>query len=222
MLRGILFLIFAVSTCWGSQIYIVGIAGGSGSGKTTLAKRIKELLPNDVIVISQDSYYKDRSHLPESERPNCIFDHPDAIDFSLLKEHLTALRDGQCIECPSYDYPSFSRTASFLVKPAKIIILEGILIFAIPEIRELLDLKIYMDIEDDIRLLRRLERNNNSERAHDWEIARNMYIQSARPMHSLFVAPSKQFADLIVPRGGENKAAIDLLTSFLQEKVSSL
>lgn len=204
---------------WASQPIFVGIAGGTGSGKTTLAKQIKEAFGDDVVLIEQDSYYKDLSGLPPSERGKANFDHPHALEFTLLKAHLEDLKNNQPIEKPVYDFVTHSRVARTVrVEPKRVVIVEGILLFALPEVRDLFDLKIYVDNEDDIRLLRRIQRDIE-ERGRDFDSVRNQYMATVKPMHDAFVAPSKWFADVIIPSVSENTVAVSLILSKLREEL---
>lgn len=194
----------------------LGIAGGSGSGKTTVAQKICSSLGESIILIEQDNYYRDLSHLSFEERTLVNFDHPNSIDFVLMREHLLALKEGTAIEKPIYNFQSHSREKSASkVEPARVIIVEGILLFAIPEVRELLDIKVFVDTEDDIRLLRRIERDM-AERGRDFESIKLQYLTTVKPMHLEFVEPSKRYADIIIPRGGENRTAVNLIISKLK------
>lgn len=197
----------------------VGIAGGSGSGKTTLSNKIQEAFGSDVSIIEQDAYYKDLSYLPMHERDLVNFDHPKALDFDLLKEHLIALKEGNSIEKPTYDFKTHTRTSTTRrIDPHSVVIIDGILLFAVPEIRELFDIKIYVDNQEDIRLLRRLERDIN-ERGRDFESVRDQYLTTVKPMHARYVEPSKWFADIIIPSAHENLVGIDLIISKLKRDV---
>ena len=194
------------------SVILIGIAGGSGSGKTLIAKTIcSELGSKRVLLLYQDSYYKDLSHLSIEERNSRNFDHPDAIDTALLIEHLRSLRCGRTIEQPIYDFVTHTRTKETVeIGPHAIIVLEGILIFENVELRDLMDIKIYVDTDPDIRVIRRLRRDT-LERGRTMESVIHQYEESVRPMHLQFVEPSKRYANLIVPEGGHNKVAIDLI-----------
>jgi len=196
---------------------LIGIAGGSGSGKTLVAKNIYADLGSDrVIRICHDSYYKDLSHLPPEERNKTNFDHPDAIDTDLLVEHLRCLLRGETIEQPVYNFVTHTRNEETLtIGPHSIIVLEGILIFENQALRELMDIKIYVETDPDIRLIRRLRRDI-LERGRSMESVINQYEQSVRPMHLQFVEPTKRYADIIVPEGGYNLVAIDLIKTKIQ------
>lgn len=216
-LIAMLILICPLSLLSAQNVVVVGIAGGSGSGKTTFAKKIREFFGDNATLIDQDAYYKDLSHLSPEERKRVNFDHPDSLDFSMLCSHLKALKQGQSIHKPIYDFKTHSRT-SFVqeITPAKIILVEGVLLFAVPEARELCDIKLYIDAEDDIRLLRRLERDV-VERGRSLDEIRSQYLESVKPMYSLFVAPSKVHADIIIPSIGDTAEAERIITSRLMQ-----
>lgn len=195
---------------------VVGIAGGSGSGKTTFTKKIKETFGDSAVLLEVDSYYKDLSHLPPDERKQTNFDHPDSIDFALLLNDLLILKQGLPIFKPVYDFKTHTRTTiQQQIDPARVILVEGVLLLAIPEIRELCDIKLYIDVEDDIRLLRRIERDM-TERGRSFDDVKFQYLATVKPMHTLFVAPSKAFADLIVPSLGDTSTAEKIISSRLQ------
>lgn len=194
---------------------IIGIAGGTASGKTTIAKILYEtaLLYGTVAHIKLDDYYKDSSHLTFEERRQINFDHPDSYDVELIVSDINRLKNGQAIEKPTYDFVNSIRSKETEhIEPSNIIIVEGIMVFAIPEIRDLLEMKIYVDTEDDIRFIRRLKRDMN-ERGRTLDSVVNQYLTTVRPMHLSFVEPSKRFADIIVPEGGKNKVAVDILVT---------
>ena len=198
---------------------VIGIAGGSGSGKTTVVKAITDKLSEDkVVVIPQDSYYKDSSDLSDEEKRNHNFDHPDAIEWDLLCEQLKALKEGKSVEQPIYSFISCTRskTETKHVEPAEIIIIEGILIFTCPELRNQMDIKIFVDADDDDRLMRVMERDI-SERGKDvhWVIER--YSRTVKPMYLQFIEPSKRYADVIIPQGGHNKVAIEVITATVEK-----
>lgn len=199
---------------------IIGIAGGSGSGKTTLAKKIQNTLPTHSVLICQDNYYKDFSKLSFEERENLNFDHPDSLDFSLLRQHILDLKEGKTIKKPIYNFKSHVRESFYeLVEPVQLVIIEGILIFAMPEVRDLFDIKIFIDADEDIRLLRRMERDIK-ERARDFYSIKNQYLETVKPMFDAFVKPSKKYADVIVPRGGENANAFSFIISKLKHELA--
>jgi uridine kinase len=197
---------------------MLGIAGGTGSGKTTIAARIAEAVPAaDVTLIEHDAYYRDLSHLPAAARDEINFDHPDALDTELLIRQLSSLREGLAVEVPCYDFATHTRKASARrVSPTPLVVVEGILVLADARLRALFDLKIYVDTDADMRLLRRLQRDIE-ERGRTFDSVREQYYGSVRPMHLQFVEPSKRWADVIVPEGGENRAAIELLVSKVEQ-----
>ncbi|GAA4831734.1 uridine kinase [Algivirga pacifica] len=194
---------------------IVGLAGGTGCGKTTIAQRLLDI-GEDVVLLEQDAYYKDLSDLPMSQRINNNFDHPESLDFDLLIEHVKTLKEGNAVDCPTYDFSTHSRQAETkALAPSKIILVEGILIFAIKELRDLMDMKIFVDTDDDERLLRRIERDIQ-ERGRTFESVRDQYLSTVKPMHLEFVEPTKRYADIIIPRGGENRVAINMVVAKLK------
>ena len=197
---------------------VIGIAGGSGSGKTTVVNALTEQLGKKVAVISQDSYYKDSSDLTDEEKRNHNFDHPDSIDWELLCEQLKELKSGNSIDQPVYSYISCTRskTETVRVDPAEVIIIEGILIFTCPELRQQMDIKIFVDADDDDRLMRVMARDI-SERGKDvsWVIER--YTRTVKPMFLQFIEPSKRYADIIIPQGGHNKVAIDVICATVEK-----
>ncbi|MCK9625317.1 MAG: uridine kinase [Bacteroidales bacterium] len=197
---------------------IIGIAGGTGSGKTTVVKKIINKQKTDVVVIPQDSYYKDQSHLPIEERQELNFDHPDAIDFEFLVQQIKELKKGKSIEQPVYSYITCSRskTETVHVNPAHIIIVEGILIFTCKELRDQLDIMIYVDADDDDRLIRVISRDI-MERGKSIEKVIERYEKTVKPMHLQFIAPSKRYADLIIPQGGHNNVAINILIATIEK-----
>lgn len=200
-------------------VIVIGIAGGTGSGKTSVASLILEDLKKfgtKISLLEQDSYYKDHGDKSFEERSKLNYDHPNAIDFELLEKHIKMLKNGQDIEKPIYDFTTHRRTdKTELVSRASIIIVEGILIFTIASMRELFDMKVFVDTDDDIRLLRRIERDMN-ERGRSFENIRNQYIETVKPMHLEFVEPTKRYADIIIPRGKSNKVGIKMITSRLK------
>lgn len=201
-----------------TSIMIIGIAGGTGSGKTTVVRKITESLPEgSVAVVSQDNYYKDSSHLPWDERRAQNFDEPRAFDWELLLKHLMLLRDGKPIDQPVYDYATCSRLKdkSIHVEPKPVIILEGIMALVDPSIRAILNIKVFVDADSDERLIRVLRRDV-AERGRTMEDLVNRYQNIIKPMHNLHIEPTKAFADLIVPQGGSNSVAINVLKEFIQ------
>ena len=197
---------------------VIGIAGGSGSGKTTVVRAITEQLNGKVVVIPQDSYYKDSSHVPPEERKNINFDHPDAIDWKLMCQQIRELKAGKTIEQPVYSYITCSRstTETITVEPAEVIIVEGILIFTCKELRDQMNIKIFVDADDDDRVLRIMVRDI-AERGRTIETAIEHYSHTAKPMHPQFIEPSKRYADVIVPQGGHNKVAIDIISNTIEK-----
>ena len=197
---------------------VIGIAGGSGSGKTTVVRAITEQLQGRVVVIPQDSYYKDSSHVPVEERKNINFDHPDAIDWKLMCQQIRELKAGKTIEQPVYSYITCSRstTETVTVEPADVILVEGILIFTCKELRDQMNIKVFVDADDDDRVLRIIVRDI-AERGRNIETAIEHYCDTVKPMHLQFIEPSKRYADVIVPQGGHNKVAIDIITNTVEK-----
>ncbi len=204
------------STPTGAPV-LVGVAGGTGSGKSTVVSEIlRQLHTGDVAVIQHDSYYRDRSHLPEAQRSQINYDHPDALETSLLVRHLVELRSGQPVHVPCYDFATHTRTVQTeLVRPCKVIVVEGILVLAECTLRQLFEIKIFVDTDADIRFIRRMERDI-AERARTRESVVKQYMESVRPMHMEFVEPSKRYADVIIPDGGYNHVAVDMLMTKLR------
>ena len=196
---------------------VIGIAGGSGSGKTTVVKAITKQLDGRVVVIPQDSYYKDSSHLPMEERLKINFDHPDAIDWKLLCQQIRELKQGKTVQQPVYSYLTCSRskTETVTVEPADVIIVEGILIFTCKELRDQMNMKVFVDADDDDRLMRIIVRDI-AERGRTIETAINHYTETVKPMHLQFIEPSKRYADIIVPQGGHNKVAIEVMSATIE------
>lgn len=201
---------------------IIGIAGGTGSGKTTVVKKLINTLPKDeVVVIPQDSYYKDSSHLPIEERLELNFDHPDSIDFKLLVEHVKQLKKGQGIEQPIYSYLTCSRSAETIpIEPKHVIIVEGILIFCSPELRKLFDVRIFVDADPDDRLSRVICRDI-MERGRSVDKVLERYEKTVKPMHLQFIEPTKRYADIIIPQGGHNDIAIDILVTAIEKALKT-
>ena len=198
-----------------STIFI-GIAGGTGSGKTTLTRHLKEHFGDAVTVIGHDSYYKRQDGKTYEERSKVNYDHPDAFETSLLVEHLKALKAGRSIQCPVYSYVDHNRTDETVeVFPTKVIIVEGILIFENEELRNLMDIRIFVDSDADIRLCRRIKRDVNK-RGRSLESVLNQYQETVKPMHERYVEPSKKFAHLVVPEGGKNMVALDMIVSRIR------
>ncbi|SDY16759.1 uridine kinase [Thermoactinomyces sp. DSM 45892] len=200
---------------------LIGVAGGTGSGKTTVARKLVEEFSDSVLLMEQDSYYADQAHLTMEERIKINYDHPLAFDNNLLVEHLQQLMNYQSVQMPIYDYAAFTRSnANKQVEPKHVIIVEGILILEDKSLRDLLDIKVFVDTDADVRILRRIERDTK-ERGRTLESVIQQYLQVVRPMHMQFVEPSKRYADIILPEGGRNVVALNLLMNqirmYLQE-----
>ena len=196
---------------------VIGIAGGTGSGKTTVTRNVvKRLALDAVAVIQQDAYYRDLSDLAPAQRDSLNFDHPDSIENELFTEHVRALEQGESIEQPVYDFTTHTRTDETVeVVSRDVVVAEGILLFHYADLRELLDIKIYVDTPADIRLLRRIRRDIR-DRGRSLESVTEQYVKTVRPMHEEFVEPSKRWADVIIPEGGHNEIAIDMVTSRIR------
>ncbi|QBO35138.1 uridine kinase [Periweissella cryptocerci] len=192
---------------------VIGVTGGSGSGKTTVTEAIlSQLQGESILVLQQDFYYNNQDAMTMDERLAVNYDHPDAFDTDLYVEDIKQLMNREAIEVPVYDYKEFTRSKETRhLEPADVIILEGIMVFADPRLRDLMDIKVYVDTDDDVRFIRRLERDV-AERGRTVESVISQYMATAKPMYHQFIEPTKRYADLIVPEGGENKVAIDLLT----------
>jgi uridine kinase len=197
---------------------IIGIGGGTGSGKTTVAKEVRKHFPEEsVVMLHHDSYYVDRSHLSPEERERINYDHPDSFDNGLLIEQLSSLKAGRTVEKPIYDFESHTRLRETLtVRPARIILLEGILVLAVAELRDLMNIKLYVDTDADERFIRRLKRDI-VERGRNVEQVIEQYLKTVRPMHLQFVEPSKRYADVIIPEGGLNLVAVDLIVTKVRD-----
>ncbi|MFV0560240.1 MAG: uridine kinase [Enterococcus sp.] len=206
-----------------SKPIIIGVTGGSGSGKTSVSHAIFNNFPDhSIMMLEQDSYYKDQSDLSFEERLKTNYDHPFAFDSDLLLEHLEKLLDYQTIEKPVYDYVAHTRSdATIIQEPKEVIILEGILILDDKRLRDLMDIKVYVDTDDDIRIIRRIKRDME-ERGRTLDSVIEQYLREVKPMYHQFIEPTKRYSDIIVPEGGENHVAIDLITtkvaSFLEHK----
>ncbi|WP_299684697.1 uridine kinase [uncultured Dokdonia sp.] len=200
---------------------IIGIGGGTGSGKTTVVNKIISENPeSEVTIISQDSYYKDLSHLDYESRTKVNFDHPNSIDFQLLCTHLAQLREGNAIEQPVYSFVEHNRTdETVTTHPKKVIVVEGILILTDPAIRDLFDIKIFVHADSDERLIRRLKRDI-AERGRDLEEVLNRYQNTLKPMHQQFIEPTKEFADMIIPNNRYNTVAVDIVRTIINERLS--
>ncbi len=200
---------------------VIGVAGGTGSGKTTLSRKLGQALGEDVAILEHDWYYRDRSGLTADERESINYDEPDALENALLARQLGQLKGGHAVECPQYDFASHTRRRETRrVSPARVVLVEGILLFAVPELRDLFDLRIFVDTDDDIRLMRRITRDL-LERGRDLGSVERQYYGTVRPMHLLHVAPSKRHAHLIVPEGGENAEALDVIVGRLRYLIES-
>ncbi len=196
---------------------VIGIAGGSGSGKTTVAQTILQRVgPDRISFLQHDAYYKDLSGLPPAQRAEVNFDHPNSLENDLLVQHIQQLKDGQAAENPIYDFSIHTRTdKTYTVQPRHVILVEGILIFAEPALRELFDVKIFVDTDPDIRFIRRIQRDI-TERGRTVESVIKQYLTTVRPMHLEFVEPSKRYADVIIPEGGFNTAAMDMVVARIE------
>jgi uridine kinase len=194
--------------------FVIGVAGGTGSGKTTVSRRIQEAVNiNHIAYIQHDNYYRDQKHLSREERARTNYDHPDSLETELLVQHLLELRCGQSIDMPLYDFSMHTRsTETQRIDPAPVILVEGILIFVEKELREQMDVKVFVDTDADIRFIRRLRRDMN-ERDRSLDSVVQQYMGTVRPMHLEFVEPSKRYADVIVPRGGDNRVAMEMIVS---------
>ncbi|HEY2932057.1 MAG TPA: uridine kinase [Acidobacteriota bacterium] len=198
---------------------IIGIAGGTGSGKTTLARKIQSAMGENTAIIHQDSYYRDHADLPLNERHGLNFDHPDAFDSFLLIEQIRSLHEGIAIEKPIYNFHTHARQPETeRVEPRDVILVEGILIFYYSELRPLMELKLYVDNDPDVRFIRRLTRDL-LERGRSLESVVDQYLNTVRPMHLQFIEPTKRFADLIIPEGGHNQVAIDTPLSQIRARI---
>lgn len=197
-------------------MYIIGIAGGTGSGKTTVVRKIMEALQDEnVAVIPQDSYYNDNSLISMEDRRKINYDHPSAFDWDLLRKQIQQLRDGKAIEQPTYDYITSNRKKETIhVEPCEVIIIEGIMALYKKEMRDLMDLKIFVDADTDVRLIRNIQRDT-VERGRTAQMVIDRYLEVLKPMHEEFIEPTKRYADLIIPQGGSNKKAIDIMRTYI-------
>lgn len=199
---------------------IIGIAGGTGSGKTTVVKKILESIPREkVAIISQDAYYRDNGHISLEERQKINFDHPESIEFELLIDHLKKMKKREAIEQPIYSYLTCTRSEETIkITPKNVVIVEGILCLTQAKLRKLMDIKVFVDCDADVRLSRVIQRDI-IERGRGIKQTLTRYEETVRPMHLQFIEPSKSFADIIVPQGGQNKVAIDILTQYIQKQI---
>lgn len=199
---------------------VIGIAGGTGSGKTTLAKRVHKAFGENSAMLSMDCYYKSNDNLSYEERCKINYDHPDSIDFDLLVEHVRDLKAGKTISHPTYDFSNHRRTSEWIeTKSARVIIVEGIMAFLNPQITDMLDIKIYVDTDADVRIIRRLLRDVN-ERGRSLDSVVRQYLTTVKPMHEHFIEPSKRMADVIVPEGGHNNVAYEMIVNAILKRLS--
>ncbi len=204
-----------------NDIIVIGIAGGTGSGKTTITRKIMQHFGGDVSVVYHDNYYKAHHNMSYNERTKLNYDHPDAFDTDLLIEDLKKLRRGETIQCPVYDYTVHDRSSKTVtVKPAKVTVVEGILIFQSEELCKLMDIKIYVDTDADVRILRRIVRDVR-DRGRSLESVVNQYLTTVKPMHEQFVEPSRKYADIIVLEGGHNLVALDMIMQRIASHIAA-
>ncbi len=205
-----------------SKPLVIGVAGGSGSGKTTVVNYLcEEFSEDNILRIEHDSYYRELGHLPFEERVKQNFDHPASLETELMIRHIQALMEGYPVEVPVYDFELHTRKdETITATPSEVILIDGILIFSEPDLLELMDVKIFVDTDDDVRLLRRLQRDIE-ERGRSVDSVLNQYEKFVRPMHLEFVEPSKRYADIIIPRGGKNKVALEMVTALIRGKMQS-
>ena len=201
---------------------MIGIAGGTGSGKTTFSRElVATLMTNKIVYLSHDSYYRDQSNVPFSERVKVNYDHPDSLETELMIKHIEKLRNYQPVDIPIYDFVEHTRAKETEhIEPQSVILIEGILIFAVKELRDLMDMKIFVDTDADIRFMRRLQRDIE-ERGRSVNSVCDQYINVVRPMHEAFVEPSKRYADIIVPHGGRNRAALDMVAAKIKSHMEA-
>ncbi len=204
----------------GQETYIIGIAGGTGSGKTTFARElVMRLGTSSIIYLSHDSYYKDLGYLPLEERKKKNFDHPDLFETDLMVKQINQLKNGETINVPVYDFTQYTRSKEVMVvKPQPIILIEGILVLAVKELRDLMDIRLFVDTDADIRFMRRLHRDM-IERGRTMDSVFDQYLAQVRPMHEAFVEPSKSYADMIIPRGGYNQPALDMVAAKIRSQL---
>ena len=201
------------------DVLVIGIAGGSGSGKTTLQKRLMERFGDEIAVLSHDNYYRAHDDMPFEERCKLNYDHPDAFETEMMVNQLRDLKAGRTIHCPTYDYTNHNRAPEVLtVEPRPVIVVEGILIFADPALRQEMDIKIFVDTDADVRLARRIRRDV-AKRGRSLESVLNQYLETVKPMHEQFVEPSKKNADIIVPEGGKNLVALEMIMERIRKHI---
>lgn len=201
---------------------IIGIAGGTGSGKTTLAEKLARIFGNDVAIIKHDSYYKRQDGLSLDDRAKQNYDHPNSFDTELMVEHIKKLKNGESILCPVYDYSLHNRSdKTELIEPKRVIITEGIMILESPELRSLMDIRIFVDTDADVRIIRRILRDVK-ERGRTLDSVVGQYLTTVKPMHEQFVEPSKKYADVIVPEGGNNAVALEMLATRVKEELRNM
>lgn len=199
---------------------VIGIAGGSGSGKTTLVKALVQQFGEDITVISHDNYYRAHHDMPYEERAQLNYDHPEAFETDLLIRHLRQLREGETIHCPVYDFTEHDRSDEIVqITPTKVIVVEGILIFAEPRLREEMNIRIFVDADDDVRLCRRIRRDVRK-RGRSLESVIEQYLTTVKPMHEQFVEPSKKYANLVVPEGGKNIVALEMIMDRIRHWIT--
>ena len=205
-----------------SHTLVVGIAGGTGSGKTTVAAKLAAAMPpGRCVTLEHDAYYRDQGHLPPEGRARINYDHPSSLESELLAEHLRQLRAGRAVDVPIYDFATHTRRPETRrVSPSRVIIVEGILVFTEPQLREQFDIKIFVDTDADIRLIRRIRRDLE-QRGRTFQSIREQYYATVRPMHLQFVEPSKRWADLLIPEGGDQRVALEMVTSRLREVIAN-
>lgn len=204
-------------------MYVIGVAGGSGSGKSTVVKNILDIAGEEnTLLLQHDNYYRAQDHLALEERPKTNYDHPDSLETSLLVDHLTQLREGKTVKMPQYDFVTHTRSSNTIsISPKPVILLDGILIYTDERLRELCDLRIFVDTDSDVRLARRLLRDV-AERGRTYEFGIEQYLTFTRPMHLQFVEPSKRYADIIIPEGGFNTQALSVVSAFITQKLSQV
>lgn len=200
------------------NMLIIGIAGGSGSGKSTITEILKKKFGDDVTVINHDNYYKAQHEKTYEERTKQNYDAPDAFDTDLLAEHLELLRQGFAIDCPVYDYKHDRSDKTIRIEPSKVLIIDGILVLAEPKLRDYMDIKIFVDTDADIRILRRIQRDVN-ERGRTLDSVISQYLSTVKPMHEMYVEPSKKYADIIIPVGGHNLVAMEMIENRVRSHI---